>query len=277
MQRRVPNLWRKESEPARLYELYIVRLLIAHRHADIVAACRKIRSYARGAERQAALFTYTHEIDALCALGKFEAAWLQWRRRDRESGRRDKLRGRKRSAADPWSMMYDHAPLLYFRGRYEEGCRLLETALGMSIESGNVPSYDLLFHVYNGDRRPKIRPRVTLTHFYEKLEKSLTHWKHWEAFINGFSPKLFHVGRVRREELLEHPERLEDFFRRLMELRDKRTTSGVTRGQKDLIGNPNEIKKWQDDTRLRLEKLQRKQAVSQLNARLARFFPDVEV
>jgi hypothetical protein len=174
-------------------------------------------------------------------------------------------------------MMYDYAPLLYFRGRYEEGCRLLETALGMSIESGNVPSYDLLFHVYNGDRRPKIRPRVTLTHFYEKLEKSLTHWKHWEAFINGFSPKLFYVGRVQRKELLEHPERLEDFFRRLMEVRDRRTTSGVTRGQKDLIGNPKEIKKWQDDTRLCLEKLQRKQAVSHLNARLQRLFPDVEV
>ena len=274
MRRRVPNLWRRESKAARLYELYIAELLISNRHADIVAACRKIRSYTRDANRQAAMFTYSHEIDALCALGKHAVAWQQLRRRDRELEKVGELKGRKWGVADPWSVRFDYAPLLYFTGRYEEGCGLLEAALGTANDR-NVPSYDLLFSIYNGELRPKLRPRVTLTHFYKKLGKSLRDWEHWAAFLDGLSPRLFRVGRIRREELLEHPERLGDFFKTLMAVRAARMTSGITRGEQDLIESSRDVKKWQDDTRLRLEKFRRKQAASEWRTKMRRSFPDL--
>src|SRR5205085_10072380 len=87
---------------------------------------------------------------------------------------------------DAWEWTFYYAPLLFFLRRYREGCLLLETALGFWCSRRKVRSYDILFYVYNADEQPSNRCRVTLSHFYERLGKSLREWQHWEAFVNGF-------------------------------------------------------------------------------------------
>jgi hypothetical protein len=71
----VPDLWRAGDDALRLYELYLIRLLMNDLHDRIISACRIIRRYAaRGPGRQEGLFTFSWEIDSLCALQQYEAA-----------------------------------------------------------------------------------------------------------------------------------------------------------------------------------------------------------
>lgn len=42
------------------------------------------------------------------------------------------------------------------------------------------------------------------------------------------------------------------FFGKLMEVRAERTTSGVTRGQANLIESPRKVREWQETTQAKL-------------------------
>ena len=117
-------------------------------------------------------------------------------------------------------------------------------------------SFDILFHIYNGDEEPANRCRITLMHFYTRLGKGLSDWPHWEAFVNGFHPRLLRCSGIRREELLADSTRLVPFFDKLMEVRAERTTSGVTRGQADLVESPEKVRVWQEATQGKLEQFQ---------------------
>src|SRR5207237_9546900 len=133
-------------------------------------ACRQIRRYAaRGPGPKHGLFTFSFEIDALCDLKDYGAAWRQLRLREKIvfGERFDLFRG-EWSAADARELQFLYAPLLFFLGRHRQGCLLLETSLAFWFRGGKVRSFDMLFNVYNGDGEPWHRCQVTLAHFYRR-------------------------------------------------------------------------------------------------------------
>ena len=202
---RIPDLWQaKEDDATRLYAIFLARLQMNGMHKRIVAACRQIRRYAdRGPGRIEGLFTFSDEIDALCDQKQYKMAWRQLRlRHEIFYGQRLEL-NRRWTVNDYWDLWSKYAPLLFFLKRYRDGCLLLETALDFLFAQGNVQSFDdILFHVYNNDKKPSHRCLVTLSHFYKHLGKDLREWRHWEAFVNGFHPKLFRLAGVTRAALL---------------------------------------------------------------------------
>ena len=183
----IPDLWRA-NDASRLYSLYFGLLQMHHRHERIIAVCPRIRRYAaRGPGPEEGLFTFFNEINALCELGKYQAAWRRLRLRDKMAfGKSFDLRNRKWTGADAWELTYSYAPQLYLLGRYRQGCELLETALRFYFRRRKVQSLDMLCHIYNGDDVPSHRFRVTLSHFYRRLGKDLRQWRYWARFIDGW-------------------------------------------------------------------------------------------
>jgi hypothetical protein len=275
----IPDLWRAEEDATRLYQLYLCRLRMNHRHERIVAVCPRIRRYAvRGPGPTAGLFTFSFEIDSLCDLKDYPAAWRRLRLREEiVYGERLDFRNREWSSADAWELAFSYAPLLFFLGRYRRGCALLETSLGFSLGGGKTRSFDILFHVYNGDEEPWNRCRVTLSHFYRRLGKDLRQWRDWEAFVNGFHARLFRLSSVRRDDLLADPGRLAVFFDKLIEVRAERTTSGVGGGQSDLIESAAKVRKRQEATRQKLDEFKKRIKPVQecMNCKLQELFPEL--
>jgi hypothetical protein len=246
-------------------------------HESVVASCRQIRRYAdRGPGRTEGLFTFGFEIDSLCELKNYQTAWRQLRLRERAAlGRRLDIARRNWSAEDAWELAFSYAPLLYFLGRYRLGCELLETSLDFWFDGNKGQSYNILFRICNRDEEPRNRARVTLTHFYDRLDKSLSEWRHWQKFVNGFPPRLFRIAGVKCEELLANSDLLLEFFDALSSVTGSRTTSGVTRGQTDLLESPAKVKKWQDATRAKMERFRSDPARERFNSTLQRLFPDL--
>jgi hypothetical protein len=149
--------------------------------------------------------------------------------------------------------------------------------LELWFRAGRVPSFEILFEIYNNDEEPEMRPRVTLQHFYRHLDRDLHQWRHWEAFINGFHPRLFRLAGVTREALCDSAEQFPIFFNRLMEIREQRTISGVTRGEKDLIESPTRVRKRQESILRKLDQFteshQSRRDTS--DAKLRRLFPEL--
>lgn len=276
----IPDLWRANEDAVRLYQLYLCRLQMNDMHERIVAACHRIRRYAaRGPGPTEGLFTISIEIESLCALKDYEAAWRRLRRQEEIAfGKRFDLRSRQWSRADFWELVFSYAPLLYFRGRYCQGSELLETSLDFWFGGTKPWSFDILFHVYNGDPEPSHRCRVTLSHFYGRLGRDLRQWRHWEAFVNGFHPRLFRLSGVPREELMADPGRLAAFFDKLLDLRNRRTTSGVGWGQSDLIDSAAKVRKQQDATQHKLNELRERITPMQerTNRKLQELFPELQ-
>lgn len=279
MAERIPDLWRAKEDVLRLYEIYLIRLSMNRLHERIVSACRQIRRYAsRGPGPREGLFTFSIEIDALCELGRYQTAWRQLRLREEILfGRRLDLARRRWSAREAPLLPWDYVSLLFFLGRYRLGCALLETALGFSFRGKKVPSYDLLLYVYNDDEEPRNRYRVTLAHFYARLGRELREWRHWPAFVNGFSEKLFRLAGVGRAELLADSGRLPTFVGNLEQILRERTPTRITRGQADLIESPAKVRKWQEATQAKLEAFEERiQPVrEEREAKLEELFPEL--
>jgi hypothetical protein len=280
MTRRIPDLWRVKEDARRLYVFYLSRLQSYGMHDEVVGACRQIRQYAsRGPGGKEGLFTFSFEIDSLCELGYFKVAWRQLRYREEiVFGKRLDLARRRWRPEDLHELEFSYAPVLYFLGRYPLGCSLLETSLRFWLHAKKVSSYDVLFRVYNGDEEPWNRCWVTLKHFYERLGKDLSEWPLWKKFVNGLHPRLFRLADVRREKLLEDPARMGVFFDNLMDLRRKRITSGMTRGQPDLIENPVKVKKWQQATTQKLAQFEDRilPTRERIEAKLQYWFPELQ-
>jgi hypothetical protein len=136
----------------------------------------------------------------------------------------------------------------------------------------------MLFRVYNGDDEPEKRQRVTLQHFYHRLGRDLRQWRHWEAFINGFHPKLFRLAGIRSVVLLEDAAQFPIFFNRLMEIRQERATSSVTRGERDLVESPARVRAWHESTQTKIEQFKEhsRPRREQLEAKLLELFPDLQ-
>ena len=276
--RSIPDLWRIKEDAQRLYQLYLGRLMMSGAHERVVEASRRIRRHAaRGPGREAGVFTFWFEVDALCDLKQYQTAWRQLRRWEEIAlGRRIDLRRQTWPADELAWFEYEHIPLLYFMGRYREGCRLLEAILDSRLDEPRARSYDVLFRIYNGDKEPADRCRVTLTHFYSRLGKDLLRWPRWEEFVNGLDSRLFRLAAIRREELLADPRRLTPFYKRLMAIRDERMTSGTTSGERDLTDSAAKVRKRQDgvqETRRQFnESYKARRKV--LNAKLRDIFPE---
>lgn len=79
----IPDLWQAKEYAVRLYQLYLLRLRMNHMHKRVVAICPCIRRYAaRGPGPTEGLFTFFHEIDSLCDLKNYQAAWRRLRLRE---------------------------------------------------------------------------------------------------------------------------------------------------------------------------------------------------
>lgn len=280
MQEQIPNLWREEEDAPRLYNLYLCRLQMNRLAERTVVACRTIRRYAgRGPGPMEGLFTFFYEIEALCDLGDYKAAWRQLRQRDFiASGERFDLARRKWSTAEAYNLGFYYAPLLFFRGRFRRGCTLLEMWLDCWFRKKAVHSFDILGHVYNEDNVPSHRCRVTLSHFYAQLGKSLGEWRHWDAFVNGFHPRLFRLAAVKREDLLTAPGLLPTFFSTLKDVQGERTISGVGGSQSDLVESAGKVRKRQEGLKRRLAAFRKriKPVQQRTNQHLEELFPELQ-
>ena len=149
--------------------------------------------------------------------------------------------------------------------------------MGFSFVGRNARSFDILFHVYNGDEEPSNLCRVTLSHFYGRLGRDLHQWRHWEAFVNGFHPRLFRLSGVRSDELMADPARLEEFFDKLMDVRAERTTSGVGGSQSDLIDSAAKVSKRQDAAQRKWDEFHEriKPEQERINRKLRELFPEL--
>jgi hypothetical protein len=250
----IPDLFSHREHAKRLYSLYLCRLQSNELDEELVVACREIREHAAlGPGIQAAHFTFHFEIDSLCRLGKYSAAWRQLRKQEKliRGANRDIVHHEWVAHEHHWLLHY-YAPLLYFLVRLQLGRSLQEAGLSFLLR-GRSKSCDALFYVYKPLRTPRERHEVTLRHFYTRLGKSLRDWQQWEQFVRGFHPKLFELTGVMSEELLRDPRRMSRFFRELGRLREERTTSSVTRGQADLVESPGAVRQAQERIQDQLE------------------------
>jgi hypothetical protein len=261
-----------------MYQLYLARLQMNGLHDRVVAACRQIRRYAaRGPGRRAGLFTFSFEVASLVVMKDYQAAWRQVRLRDEIiRGRRVRFDLRKWSIKDFSELAHTYAPLMYFLKRYSLGCQLLETALASWYQRPKAQSYDILFHVCNADEEPRIGPRVTLMHFYRRLGKDLKEWRLWPTFVRGLTAPLLRIAGVERKSLLEDPSQLMVLLANLQRVRRERVTSGVTRGQADLIQCPAKVKRWQTATRAKIQRFDEDPARERTRAVLLQHFPELQ-
>ncbi len=275
----IPDLWRINEDAPRLYQLYLCRLSMSGSHERVVTACRQIRRHAtQGPGREAGLFTFSFEIDSLCELRKYETAWRQLRRYEEIAlGRRINLAHRTWTNDEVAWFEFNHIPLMYFLGRYRQGCRLLEALLDLMLDAKKMRSYDLLFRICNGDPEPANRCRVTLTHYYARLGRDLLKWRHWQSFINGFHPRLFRLAGIRQEELLSDPQRLSAFSERLTTIRNERIASGIAAGQRDLTDSAEAVRKRQDSLQKKLDHFNEnyKSRMKLLETKLLKLFSDL--
>jgi hypothetical protein len=275
----IPNLWATNDDAERLYRIYLGHLQLHRMESRIIEVCPVIRRYAaKGPGRIAGLLTFHSEIDALCELKQYDIAWKRLRLRDEIAfGKPVNVRTHVWSPAKFPDLTWYYAPLLYFQGRFREGCRLLETALDFYFAETTDRSYGVLFHIYNDDREPWHRCRVTLSHFYRRLGVELGSWRHWETFVNGFPPKVFRLVGVPRETLLKQPSRLRGFFRKLIDERDRRESAGVDFGLADLIDSPAKVQKRQEMvSRERAETKREIEATrAEIYGRLKELFPEL--
>ena len=276
--KQLPDLWKQGADAERLYQLFLARLQANDADELVIDACRRIRRYAaRGPGLRAAAFTFFFEINALVKRKSYRIAWRQMQLRDKViRGRRVAPELRKWSPKDYSELRYSYAPLMYFLGRYEAGSRFLETALRFWYARPRANSYDVLFDVYNTDAEPDALPRVTLSHFYCHLGRDLDEWDLWPTFVRGFAAPLFRISGIERRALLSDPSLLSDFFTKLVQVRSARTTSGVSRGQADIVESAEKVKRWQDATRAKLERFRSDPARAQTQRLIATHFGEVE-
>jgi hypothetical protein len=276
----IPDLWSAGEDQERLYALYLLALARHGQHGRVVTACRAIRRHAaRGPGVSAALFTCDCELDALCALGRYGAAWR--RLREREAilfGERLDLRRREWPAEMASQLEYAYAPLLYFLGRERRGCALLEAALESAFIGPRVRSFDILFRIANGDPEPESRYQVTLKHFYDRLGKNLREWRRWGAFVDGLHPRLFRLAGIDRRDLLGDGAALTPLVNRLLEVRDARTFTGVGGAQADLLDSPARVQRRQEALAEKLDRFEERIAPvhAEVEAKLRALFPELD-
>jgi hypothetical protein len=274
----VPDLFGTCSpkKASQLYQLYLTRLMRNRRWSRIVEACRQIRSYASRAGRpRRADFSYHFEIDALCQLGKFSAAWRQLRRLERIAyGRSINLNAKSwRTHELDWFLRY-HPQILYFLGRQRLARRLFEATLAKVFRPSHDSSYQLLPYVYNSDPRPRYRQRVTLFHIYAALGKSLAEWQGWSRFVDGLHPKLVTLAGVEKQKLMRDPTLLRSLDNGTEAELKRRLTAGVSYDERDLTDPRERVRRRQRAVAKKIGNLSR--ADSEQQMQLESLFPELK-
>ena len=279
MSNAIPDLWQLKEDASRLYQIYLAQLQGHHQHERVIKACRQIRRFAkRGPGSEAGLFTFHFEIDSLCELKDYKTAWRQLRVNEKLAyGKQINIASQQWTDQDQMQLRYSYAPLLYFLGRYREGCQLLEIWMDSWFAGQTVHSYDLLLDVCNGEPEPSHKCRVTLAHFYTHLNKDLQSWRHWEAFVSGLHPRLFRLTGVHRDDLLSDATHLAMFVNKLVDIRDARVTSGIGGSQSDVIGSSTKVVKRQEELLQRVNDFheRNRSARKKIDQKLRELFPEV--
>jgi hypothetical protein len=212
----LPNLFKgpqKTDSAQRLYEIFLSRLSTSRRSDRILLACREIRRYAKLAGKpQPAAFTYFWEMEVHGQKQDYEAMWCSLRAEEHfRTGRRYRLASHRWSHREHHDLIFRYAPLLYLRGRYKLGCRLMETALEMASHRKKW-SFEWLWHVYKPRKAPSSTYDVTLAHFYTELDRDLSDWKLWDKFLDGFDPRLFRSSGIAKDALRQNPCLMKSFL-----------------------------------------------------------------
>ena len=177
--------------------------------------------------------------------GDFEAMWRSLRAEEcLRRGHRLRLASHCWSHREHPDLIFRYAPLLYLRGRYRLGCRLMETALEMASRRKSW-SFESLWHVYKPLKAPTTIYDVTLAHFYTALRRDLSDWERWDKFVNGFDPKLFEASGIERDALRQNPGLMKSFFNWIVTERRKRLFTGTADGECDLVETPSEVRRRQ--------------------------------
>jgi hypothetical protein len=245
----LPNLFegpQKTASAQRLYQIFLSKLSAARRSDRILSACREIRRYAKsGGKPQAGVFTFFWEIEAHGQKRDFEAMWTSLRTEERlKHGNQLRIASHRWPHSEHHDLIYRYAPLLYLRGRYKLGCRLMETALEMASHRRKW-SFDWLWHVYKPMKTPSTVYDVTLAHFYAALGRDLSDWKLWNKFVDGFDPKLFRSSGISKEVLLEKPRLIKSFFEWIVAERRNRLFTETADGERDLVESPSKVQRRQ--------------------------------
>jgi hypothetical protein len=273
----LPNLFRgpqKTPSAQRLYETFLSRLSSSHQSDRILAACRVMRRYAKLAGKpEDAAFTLQWEMDAHGQVGNYEAMWHSLQAHERlRIGRSIRVATHRWGHRDHHDLIFRYAPLLYLRGRYKLGCKLMETALEMTSHRKKW-SFESLWHVYKPLKTPSSIYDVTLAHFYAALDRDLSEWGLWNRFLDGFDPKLFRSSGIAKEALRQNPRLIKSFFEWIVAERRKRLFTGTTDGERDLVESPSKVRRRQTVRKKLLLRFDRGQDV--LNSKIEALFPEL--
>ena len=276
---RLPNLFKGPQRTAsaqRLYQIFLSRLSTSRRSDRILLVCREIRRYANSAGKpRAGAFTYFWEMEAYGQKRDFEAMWRSLRAEERfRLGRQLRIASHRWSHSEHHDLICRYVPLLYLRGRYKLGCRLMETALEMASRPKRW-SFDWLWHVYKPLKTPSSIYDVTLTHFYAALDRDLLDWKQWNRFIDGFDPKLFRSSGIAREAVRKKPQLIKSFFEWIVAERRKRLFTGTTDGERDLVESPAKVRERQAARKQMLLRFDERPGKDLFEQKLEALFPEL--
>jgi hypothetical protein len=233
-----------------------------------------IRRYAKLAGKpEDAAFTWQWEMDAHGQMRNYEAMWRSLQAGERlRTGRSIRVASHRWSHRDHHDLIFRYAPLLYLRGRYKLGCKLMETALEMTSHRKKW-SFESLWHVYKPLKTPSSIYDVTLAHFYAALDRDLSDWSLWNRFLNGFDPKLFGSSGIAKEDIRQNPRLIKSFFEWIVAERRKRLFTGTADGERDLVESPSKVRRRQTARKKLLLSFDRGQEV--FNSKIEALFPEL--
>jgi hypothetical protein len=236
--------------------MFLIRLSAAGQSNRMLAACRDIRRMARQAAKpNVAAFTYHWEMEAHGQKHNFEAMWRTLKAGEKaNTGETFNIRTHQWIPKEHHQLIFQYVPLMYLRGRYQLGCKLMETALKMTSHRKNW-SFECLWHVYKPLSKPSSIYDVTLAHFYAALGRDLSEWALWGKFLDGFDPKLFRSSGVTKEALRQNSRLMKPFFEWITTERRKRLFSGTAYGERDLVESPSKVRSRQTARKQQLLKL----------------------
>jgi len=279
---KLPNLFRSEDDvrAARYYyERFLTRLFVVKRYKRMIETCREIHRYARrisiteerGESQNAGVFTYWFDLQANNLLHDFDSAWRALRAWEKAVMHKPlNLKTYRWKPTDFTQLIYYYAPLLYLRGNYQLGRKLLEAALRMaSIQPGW--SYEMLAHIHKTDR-PSTIYDVSLFAFYSALELDLTEWPLWKKFVDDLHPKLLRISRISRIDLKEDAGLLAPLREAINNERRARLFSGTTHGLKDLTDSPSQVRKRQAGVQKKIQELDTDPRLSDIERKIQSMF-----
>jgi hypothetical protein len=276
---RIPNLFQgpqKTKAAQQLYDVFLSRLHFADANHRVLTACREIRRYANSAGRKpAAAFTYFWELEAHGARKDFDSMWRSLRAMERVAlGMRLNLVSHKWKHSEHHQLIYRYVPLLYLKGRYRLGRKLMEIALEMASHQKGW-AYEWFPHVYKPIKKPATIYEVALSHFYSVLNRNLSEWRLWDKFLDDLDPKLFRMSGQTKESIRTNSRKLRPFCKWMIAERRRRLFTRTTDGMRDLVEPPSKVQRRQTARKRLLLKFDVAPGKDLLEQKLQQLFPEL--